>query len=120
MANAQSRYEARIIAEATASAAATTAMQTAATAAAQAVVKEFIAGPGLAQVIHATVGSTLEQLGVDTKNPDEMRADLIALRDWRETFQYVRRKGLGTVVVGVISLLMTAMGIGIGIIFSRH
>lgn len=101
------------VAQRTAEAAATVAMQNSATTAAQAVVKEFVSGPGLDQVINATVTSTLKGLGVDTEHPEEMRKDLLALRDWRETRNLIRAKGIVTVTAIIVTFLFTALVTGI-------
>jgi hypothetical protein len=62
------------------------------------------------------VDSALNKLGVDTKNPEFMHADLTHLREWRETMQLVRRKGIVAVVLSIITFLMTAVAVGIGVL----
>jgi hypothetical protein len=107
------------VAQRTAEATATTAMQNAATTAAQAVVKEFVSGPGLDQVVSATVTSVLKGLGVDTEHPEEMRKDLLALRDWRETRNMIRAKGIVTVTGIVVTFLFMSMVTGVVIALKK-
>lgn len=113
---------AAILAKQTADAAATlaaqTAAQNAAVAAAKTVVTEFVSGAGLQSVISTTVASTLEQLGIDTKNPEAMRADLASLRDWRTTRDMIRNKGIVTVTGLIVTFLVTALATGV--VYTLH
>ena len=67
----------------------------------------------LAAIIDRSVNSALEKLGVDTQNADAMRADMAHLRQWREIMGTVRSKGLGAVLVALVSLAMTIFGAGV-------
>ena len=116
------KAKAKLIAEAVAAAVATSASSTqaAATAAAQAVVKEFIGGPGLQQVIGATVGATLERLGLDTKNAEETRRDMAHLRQWRETMETMRQQGFGEATKWAVRAGIAALLVGAGVMIKSH
>lgn len=115
------KAQAQLIADVVASALATSAAatQAAATVAAQAVVKEFINGPGLTQVIGATVGATLERLGLDTKHAEETRRDMVHLRQWREVTENMRKQGFGEATKWVVRATLAALAVGAGVMLQR-
>ncbi len=59
------------------------------------------------------VDELLITLGIDTKNPMEMQADMQHLRAWRNSVDTIKRQGLlsATVVIilGVLGLIWTAV-----------
>lgn len=69
--------------------------------------------------MESAVDSALQKLGVDTSNPDKMRADLLHLRDWRETAQLVRRKGIVVIVTTVLTFLISAAVLGASILWHK-
>jgi len=66
----------------------------------------------LKDVVKTTVHETFITLGVDTKEPLEAQKDFQHLRDWRQTTEAVKKRGIGTLVVtivaGVLSLAWVA------------
>lgn len=100
-----------------------------------------ISAPELQKLVHetskATVHEMLTQMGVDTKNPLEMQADMMALRElrkmytdvevqqdmahlreWRQNMQRIKTKGmltvLGITLAGAISMFWMGFKITIG------
>ena len=59
------------------------------------------------------VAELLITLGIDTKNPMEMQADMQHLRAWRNSVATIKRQGLlsatGIIIVGVLGLIWTAV-----------
>lgn len=59
------------------------------------------------------VAELLITLGIDTKNPMEMQADMQHLRAWRNSVDTIKRQGLlsatGIIIVGVLGLIWTAV-----------
>lgn len=59
------------------------------------------------------VAELLITLGIDTKNPMEMQADMQHLRAWRNSVATIKRQGLlsatGIIIVGVLGLIWTAI-----------
>lgn len=104
----------------TASSVAQNAATTAATAAAVAVVKEFVNGPGLTQVITATVTATLERLGMDTQNADATRKDMVHLRQWREVTETMRKQGFGEATKWAVRAGIAALLVGAGVMIKSH
>jgi hypothetical protein len=65
------------------------------------------------KMIEDTIVATFERLGIDTSDPIQTRADFQAIRDWRETMRYVRRRGIGAFVWTLVVGVLTAVGLGI-------
>lgn len=91
--------------------------------AAHAAVEEFVNGPHFQRVVKEGVAATLYELGIDIKNPEEVkafRADMTSLRDWRLMLMLARRQGFITTVTVGVTFLLTAASIGIGMMVLRH
>ena len=63
----------------------------------------------LKAIVTDTVHQTFVTLGVDAKSPIEMQKDFQHLRDWRQTTDAVKRKGIltlaGLIVAGLAALV---------------
>lgn len=81
--------------------------------AAQAAVEEFTRGPALQVIVDKAVAEALTRLGFKMDDPEAMQENLRHLSAWVETMTFVRKKSIGTVVFGIISLFLTALGFGI-------
>lgn len=71
------------------------------------------------EIVRETVVQTLEQFGLDTKDPAELRRDFAHLRQWRETTQAVRRHGIVTAVGIVVAGLAAAAWLGLQYLLGR-
>lgn len=67
----------------------------------------------LRRVIQESVYETLSLIGIEVKDPTEMQKDFNHLREWRETVESLKRKGLGAIVVTFISGVIGLIIIGI-------
>ena len=56
----------------------------------------------LKRLVRETVDETLTRIGVDIDNPLEMQADFHHIREWRQTYVAVRKKGLVT-IIGILA-----------------
>lgn len=65
------------------------------------------------QLIERSVNSALFKLGIDISDPAALRADMAHLREWRETMQLLRSKGVGAFMTAIATLLVTIFGGGI-------
>lgn len=65
------------------------------------------------RIVRSTVRETLVSLGADPDNPTEMQRDFQHLRTWRETSDAVKRQGIITVAVilvtGFVGLVWVAI-----------
>lgn len=66
------------------------------------------------RIVSDTVHETLLTLGIDTKDPLELQADMQHLRAWRESIKTVKRQSLitavGIVTTGILGLIYMAFG----------
>lgn len=92
----------------------------AASTAARAAISEFIRSPEFAETIDATVCKTLERLGIDTRDPEKTRRDMVSLRNWRELTEFIKREGVGAVVKWIVAGLLAAIMIGLGVFIGKH
>lgn len=65
------------------------------------------------RIVRETVEETLTSLGVDHDDPLEMQKDFQHLRDWRESVEAVRSKGIMTAFGILIAGVCGALWIGI-------
>lgn len=80
-------------------------------------------GPHFARVVKEGVAATLYELGIDIKNPEEVkafRADMTSLRDWRLMIMLARRQGFVTSITVGVTFLLTALSLGIGMMVLRN
>ncbi len=65
------------------------------------------------KIVAETVEQTLTRLGVDTQEPLEFQRDMQHVRAWRESMETVKRQGILTAVVivvtGVLGLIWLAI-----------
>ena len=64
-------------------------------------------------IVAEAVKQTLIQLGIDADNPIEIQKDMQHLREWRETTEDLKRKGLLTLlsifIVGTVGLIIAGI-----------
>lgn len=89
-------------------------------AAARAAVNEFVYGPAFREVLDAHVNARLEALGIDTKDAEATRRDLVKLREWNEFWTFVSRKGVGSTITWLVTGALASVAIGLGIIIGRQ
>jgi len=63
-------------------------------------------------LVKQTVQQTLMQLGVNSENPIEMQKDFQHLREWRNSMQSIKQKGVLTLTAISISGIIAAFWIG--------
>lgn len=66
----------------------------------------------LRRIVSESVKETLTRIGVDADDPLEMQKDFQHLREWRETTQSVKAKGLLAVVTLLVSGTAAALWMG--------
>lgn len=69
-------------------------------------------------VVEKTVRETLLTMGIDTSDPIEMQRDFQALRDWRNSLNAIRSKGLMTLVGAVVLGAAGLIWVGIKHVFN--
>lgn len=67
----------------------------------------------LRELVRDTVEETLTRLGMDRSNPTAMQRDFAALRQWRESMEAIRRKGMVTLVSVIVTGVCAALWIGV-------
>lgn len=96
--------------------------QVALTAARQAL-DEFATSPtrlaSLRVVIKDAVFDTLEKLGIDTRDPESTRKDMVHLRTWRELMEFMRQQGVGAAVKWIVTAGLAAVAVGVGVALSK-
>lgn len=70
-------------------------------------------GPVLQDVVTVAVEQTLTKIGFRLDDPNGMRLDLMHLREWRETMQIVRSRGIQAIVTAFIVFITSAIGFGV-------
>lgn len=72
------------------------------------------------RIVRETVEETLTSLGVDHDDPIEMQKDFQHLRDWRQSVDAVRSKGIMTAFGVLIAGIIGALWVGIKDIMLMH
>lgn len=67
----------------------------------------------LRDLVSSTVKDTLLGLGIDNSDPIEMQKDFQHLREWRESTDAAKRKGVLVVVTIIISSVLGAIAMGV-------
>lgn len=67
----------------------------------------------LREMIRVTVHDTLTHIGVQHSEPLEMQKDFQHLRDWRESTEGVKRKGMMTLVAIFVTSAVAIFVLGI-------
>lgn len=83
-------------------------------------IAQFVNGPGFRTAISAAVDEALAKYGVDVNSPDQSRRDLMHLRVLREFNEFVLKKGIGSFVTWVVTFVMGAMMIGVGVLVAKY
>ena len=84
--------------------------------AAHAAIAEFTSGPAFQDVMNKALDGAFERLGMEVSTPEareKFRKDMTHLRDWREAVSLIRSKGLGAVVVALVTGTLGLLGLGI-------
>lgn len=74
---------------------------------------EHLTEAEIEQIVRRTVRQTLTELGVEASDPVRMQRDFQWLRDWRETSESVRRKGLLTIIGILVAGTLGALWMGL-------
>lgn len=67
----------------------------------------------LRELTRTLVQETLTQLGVEHNNPLEMQKDFQHLREWRESTDAIKRKGMMTLVGIATTAIIGAIALGV-------
>ncbi len=67
----------------------------------------------LREMITATVQATLTSIGIDAADPLVMQKDFAWLREWRESAEEVKRKGLVALVTLAVTGIAGAVWVGV-------
>lgn len=74
----------------------------------------------LQEIMEAAVCDAFTRMGIDHDDPIEMQKDFQHLRDWRKTTEAIRKRGLLTVVVVVVTGGCSLLWLGLRGIFQTH
>jgi hypothetical protein len=64
-------------------------------------------------LIRTTVDETLERLGIEVDEPQEMQQDFVHLRSMRVTMAQVQRRGVLTMIGLTVAALITLLILGV-------
>lgn len=74
---------------------------------------EAVTDEEIRKLVAQTVADTLLTLGIDARNPTELQADMLHLREWRQSVNTIKKQGLitavGIIVAGLIGLVWIAV-----------
>ena len=71
------------------------------------------------ELVVATVHETLVGLGADPKHPIEMQKDFQAMRQFRQTSEAIKRKGIVTLIGTLVVSILALIGFGLKDYFGR-